>query len=427
MARWKRALLGSAAIIIAAAGGVAALADSSMTPPQANGPVVQPKPITSDLNVTAVNVAAPAAELIDAGTGQVLYAHNVLAKHYPASLVKLMTSLIALEGVKRGQLKMNSIVPVSQAAYKVATTPGLSVAYLNPYERITLSKMLAYMYVVSADDAAVAIADDIAGSESAFARLMNAKARTLHMTHTHYTNASGLQNPNQYTTAYDLGTLSRYLIAHYPIVLKYASERGMYIHPGQYGTNYDQLLGQFSGLDGLKTGSTSEAGYCFVGTATRHGHRLISVILDTSSFPNVFAQTSTLLGWGFTQFQRTLYWRAGVPLKERARVAEAAAPTLQIAPRSDIYVELMKGKRQRVQTQLSLLPLKAPIARGQRVGTENVIMGGQIVEKVPVYAAQNDPRAGFVARMWRALIASAHQGAKRIVNWTLTQLHHYVR
>ena len=422
MGRVKRSIFIGAAVIIVLAGSVVALAETGknqVLPPQSA------VPITANLNTGAVSLSAPAAELIDAKTGQVLYANNVLKKHYPASLAKLMTSLIALEMVKRHQLSLHSIIPVSQSAYQVALTPGLSVAYLNPSEHIPLSKMLEYMYVVSADDAAVALADAMAGTQAEFAKLMNEKARQLGMTGTRYANASGLQNPHMYTNARDVGVLTRYLINRFPIVLKYASERGMYIHPGQYGTNYDQLLGQFNGLDGLKTGSTTEAGYCFVGTAKRGNVRLISVILDTQSFPAVFQDTTTLLGFGYSQFTPRKIQNAGQPLTP-IPVRDAANQNLAVAPHNDVVVDVLRGARQTVTYNVVPSELQAPIVKGQRVGVENVAVNGHVVLQAPVYALANDPKANLVEKVWRSVMTSAHHGARSLIHWIGQKLHKYV-
>ncbi len=419
----KRSLLIGAAVIVLLSGAVVALADTGT---EKSVPAETVQPITANVNTNVVSISAPAVELIDANTGQVLYAKNVLQKHYPASLTKLMTSLIALDLVKRGQLTLNSIIPVSQSAYNVARTPGLSVAYLNPAEHITLSKMMEYMYVVSADDAAVAVADSIAGSQAEFAKLMNEKAASLGLVGTHYTNASGLQNAKMYTNARDVAVLSRYLIQQYPIVLKYASEPGMYIHPGQYGTNYDQLLGQFNGLDGLKTGSTSEAGYCFVGTAKRGNTRLISVVLDANSFSTVFQDTASLLGYGFTQFSSKLFQTANQPLATLLHVKDAANPALSIAPKQDVYVDIQRGVKQSITYTTTPSVLSAPIAASQKVATENVIVNGHVVQQVPLYAVKSDPKADLVEKVWRSVLSSAHSGARQVVSWIGTKVHRYL-
>ena len=418
----KRSIFIGAAVIIVLAGSVVALAETGKNQvlPQKTA-----LPITANLNTGAISLAAPAAELINASTGQILYANNVMKKHYPASLAKLMTSLIALEMVKRHQLSLHSIIPVSQSAYQVALTPGLSVAYLNPAEHITLSRMLEYMYVVSADDAAVAMADAIAGTQAEFAKLMNDKARQLGMTGTRYTNASGLQNPHMYTNARDVGLLSRYLVNRYPIVLKYASEPGMYIHPGQYGTNYDLLLGKFNGLDGLKTGSTSEAGYCFVGTAKRGNVRLISVILDTKSFPAVFQDTAALLGFGYTQFISRKIQNAGQSLLS-IPVHNAANQNLAVAPHSDVVVNVLRGTRQTVTYSVVPNELQAPIVKGQRVGVENVAVNGHVVLQTPVYATVTDPKENLVEKVWRSVMTSAHHGARSLIDWIGQKLHKYL-
>lgn len=424
MSTWKRTGWTVLAVVVILAGGIVALAETGGESAAAQAQPVSALPLTANLHTSAVAISAPAAELIDASTGQVLYADNAMVRHYPASIVKLMTSLLALEMVKKGQLTLNSIIPVSNAAFQVAQTPGLSVAYLNPTERIPLWKMLEYMYVVSADDAAVALGDAIGGSETQFAKMMNAQAQALGMTHTHYTNASGLQDPNEYTTAHDIGILARYLIQNFPIVLKYASLPGMYIHPGQYGYNYDQLLGQYQGLDGLKTGSTSQAGYCFVGTARRRSVRLISIVLDTSSFTNVFQDTATLLDYGFSQFHPVVLQSAGDSKGLAVYVPNGAKQTVPVAPQVDVVAQLPRTGKVQVRTALTVTRIAAPIAAGQPIGQEDVIIGNHVVEQVPVFAQVSDEKAGFVEKITRSIMASAHKGARDLLDAIGRKLKH---
>lgn len=417
MGNIKRSIGLGAAVIVLLAAGIVVLGETGtqVNPNLHNQPALTP--MTANLNTGAVTLSAPATILIDAQTGQVLYAKNVLQRHYPASLVKLMTSLIALERVKNGSLTLNSIIPVSQQAYQVALTPGLSVAYLNPTESIPLSKMLEYMYVVSADDAAVALADALAGSEAQFARLMNKQAQAMGLTGTHYVNASGLQNLAEYTNAYDVARLSQYIIQKFPIVLKYASEPGMYIHPGQYGYTYDQLLGQYSGLDGLKTGSTDQAGYCFSGTAIRNGHRLISVVLDANSFSNVFQDTETLLDYGFSQFKRQKLFSKDQALSTLLPIKKARTEQIAVAPNQDVWINLPTGQKNTIQTQLVSVVDSAPIAKGEQVAFEEVGINGHMVMKVPMYAQNADPKAGVITKTWRAVLNSAHQGSAWLIHW----------
>ncbi len=421
MGKIKRSIGISAVVIVVVAAGIVALAETGGVTPLNKGSN-RWIPINANLQVAAVPVSAPAAILMDAKTGQVLYAKNIMQKHYPASLVKLMTSIIALDRVKKGTLTYHSLIPVSQNAYQVAQTPGLSVAYLNPAENITLAKMLEYMYVVSADDAAVAIADDIAGSESTFAIQMNRKATQLGLTGTHYVNASGLQNAKQYTNAYDVAKLSQYLIQKFPIVLQYASEPGMYIHPGQYGNTYDQLLGQYAGLDGLKTGSTDQAGYCFSGTAIRNGHRLISVVMDASSFTNVFQDTKNLLNYGFQQFKQEKIQTAGQALLTPLAVKDAQKQKISVAPKLDVWLNVPRSLGHSIFTSFIPSVTNAPIIKGQQVGMEEIGYQGHVVLTVPVYAQENDPKAGFFVKTWRVVMINAHQGAAKIVNWAIKKL-----
>ena len=420
--RVKQTLWIGAGVLVLVVGGVVALAETGRPAPLAHPPKMLQ--LTDNLNTSAVGFTAPAGELLSATTGQVLYANHVLAKRYPASIVKLMTSLIALQLVKKGQLTMNSIIPVSQSAYQIALTPGLSVAYLNPTEHITLTRMLEYMYIVSADDAAVALADAIGGNETAFARMMNQEAKRLGLSGTHYVNASGLQNPQEYTTVRDVGILSQHLIEHYPIVLKYASMRGMYIHPGQYGTSYDQLLGQYQGLDGLKTGSTSQAGYCFVGTAVRHGERLISVLMGMKSFPAVFQGTSALLDYGFNQWHNTTFQRAGQPINQLVSVPNGSATTLAVAPHKDVVLALPNSGPAKVTYALTKTVLRAPVRADQQVGVERIAVNGHEVMQVPVYAVKQDQPAGIVAKVWRSLMTAAHHGARYLVHLALARMSH---
>lgn len=421
MGKVRRTLWIGAAVIVVLIGGTVGLAQ---TGPQSNTTIttVSALPMTASMNTSLVSITAPAGELIDAATGQVLYANHVTARYYPASLVKMMTSLLLLDQVKKGQLTMNSIIPVSQQAFQVAQTPGLSVAYINPAEHIPVWKMLEYMYVVSADDAAVAVGDALGGTETSFAHMMNQKAHQLGLSGTHYTNASGLQDSMQYTNVRDMGILARYLISHYPIVLKYASMKGMYIHPGQYGTTYNQLLGQYPGLDGLKTGSTDQAGYNFVGTAKRGNTRLISVVLHAGSFQNVFQDTANLLDFGFAQFHQVQVRRQNQPLPEKVWVKNGSDQQLSVAPYQNINVQVMKGKSVTVKEVLSVPELNAPIAVGQKVGMDDIVVRGHTVQQVPVYAVKADPQAGFIAKVWRSVMNSAHQGAKHIVNYVLKRL-----
>ncbi len=409
-------------MVVVLIGGTVFLAQTGAQTNTTVTTAVSALPMTASMNTSLVSITGRAGELIDASTGQVLYANHVTARNYPASLVKMMTSLLLLDQVKKGQLTMNSIIPVSQQAFQVAQTPGLSVAYINPAEHIPVWKMLEYMYVVSADDAAVAVGDALGGTETSFARMMNQKAHQLGLTGTHYTNASGLQDPKQYTNVRDMGTLARYLISHYPIVLKYASMKGMYIHPGQYGTTYDQLLGQYPGLDGLKTGSTNQAGYNFVGTAKRGHTRLISVVLHAGSFQNVFQDTANLLDFGFTQFHQVQIRRQNQPLTQKIWVKNGSDQQLTVAPYQNIDVQVMRGKSVTIKEVLSVPELNAPIAAGQKVGMDDIVVSGHTVLQVPVYAVKADPQAGFVAKIWRSVINSAHQGAKHVVNYVMKKL-----
>lgn len=347
---------------------------------------------------------AQSAILIDAANGQVLYEKNADERRAPASTTKIMTMLLVLQAIHEGKLSWNDEVPVTDDAYSVAVEPGVSDAYLDPKEHFTVRDMMKFVAVLSANDATIALADKVAGTKAAFVNDMNIEAQKLGLTGTHYENPDGLPQADHYTTARDLAKLSRYLVETYPEVLQYTSLPDVTVRNHNTWPNTDELIGHYPGVDGLKTGYTADAGYCFVGTAERNGVRLISVVMgDTKNdIHQRFSDTAALFDYGFNQFTQYVPVKKGQTLTDTVYVDNANDRNLPVQPADDLVAMLPTG----VHGEVKLTPtpgLKAPIEKGQQVGTLSYIVNGQTVSSVPVVAAEHDGKANFILRFFRSI------------------------
>ncbi|ABO49768.1 Serine-type D-Ala-D-Ala carboxypeptidase [Desulforamulus reducens MI-1] len=251
-----------------------------------------------------INLTAKGAILVNQDTGQVIYADQEHQPFHPASITKLMVLYILLENIHNGVLHWEDPV---QASKKVERINEAQI-YLREGEVLSLEEMIKAMVVASANDAAVALAERVAGSEAAFVEIMNAKALELGLRNSHFINASGLpasNSYNHYMSAYDIALLAKYLLEEYPEVLEFSRLTTTTIRNGSFPiANTNSLLGIFQGMDGLKTGYTDRAGWCLVATAQRNGQRMISVVLGSPSNEIRKANTTALLNYGFQHYQR---------------------------------------------------------------------------------------------------------------------------
>lgn len=361
---------------------------------------VGPAPITQAKSVL----------LMDAATGQVLYEKNVNARLAPASTTKLMTLYLTLQALHEHRVRWNEMVPVTPDAVKIAETPGVSDAYLDPREHFTLRQMLQFVAVISASDATVAVADLVGGSTAGFVADMNTQAKKLGMTGTHFANPDGLPNPNHYTTTRDLAILARALVTQYPQVLQFTSMKSVTIssplrkHPNTWFAT-DQLLGQYPGVDGLKTGFTDEAGFCYVGTVNQRGMRLISVVMGdtTNNEAQRFVDTAHLYNWAYHNFSiRTLYTTTET-LPQTVSVPEGQRLLLSVKLAHPWQVVLPKGTKGTVVWR----PVvgNAPVKKGAVVGQLSYQIEGHVISTAPALAAQGDGRASWWVRLWRAVVA----------------------
>jgi D-alanyl-D-alanine carboxypeptidase (penicillin-binding protein 5/6) len=342
-------------------------------------------------------LAAKAWLLMDFDSGQVLASSNADEPLPPASLTKMMTSFLVEQALRSGKLKKTDLVTVSQNAWCRGSSTE-SCMYLPLNSQATVIDILRGIIIQSGNDASKAIAEHMAGSEEGFAKLMNAEAKRLGMTHTNFVNPTGLPDPAHKSSARDLAILARAIIRdssdYYPIY----SERDFTYHGIKQG-NRNALLYTDPTVDGLKTGHTADAGYCLVTSSKRNGMRLITVLLNTSSAQARADQTRTLLGWGFSNFEKatpiqpnTLVATAKVNFGKADTVAAGlGAPWLLTVPRG-----------QQVQTAVQLQPeLEAPVLKGAVIGKVVASSNGKPVGEAPLVAQADVERAGFMLRGWQ--------------------------
>jgi len=344
-------------------------------------------------------INADAYLLIDYTTGEILVAHNVDERLPPASLTKLMTAYILAEEVDAGRLSLDDNVTVSRNAWSQNPTfRGSSLMWIEPGKPVTVGELEKGIVISSGNDATVAIAEHIAGSEEAFVSLMNNYAEALALTATHFENTHGLPSPDHLTSARDLAVLAAATIRDHPERYKvYKQQSYTYNDITQYNRNH--LLREDPSVDGLKTGYTSVAGYGLVASAEREGMRLISVVLGSNSTRSRKAETRALLNYGFRFYQNvtpltaelslgeTRLWKG---LKDSVSGGVLTAPTLTM-PRSNAATEVVATFAD---------PILAPLKRGDEIGLVQVFLDGELLFEQPLQALEDSEAAGFFKRLW---------------------------
>ncbi|WP_258360861.1 D-alanyl-D-alanine carboxypeptidase family protein [Moorella sulfitireducens] len=330
------------------------------------------------------SITATAAILMEAGTGQVLYEYGAREERPPASTTKIMTAILALELGRPD-------TPVKVSSY-AATTPGASI-YLTTGEILTLGDLVKGALLNSGNDATVAIAECLAGTEAGFAWLMNRKARQIGAFHTHFNNPHGLTDPDHYTTAYDLALMARYALDN-PIFRRLVATQEDQI-PGPDGVRYlyntNRLLGSYPGADGVKTGTTDAAGQCLVASATRAGRRLIAVVLGSW---DRYADARALLDYGFNDFYNETA-PAGEPAG-RVYVKNGKETSVPVAPLVTAGFTVPADQAAYLEKRV-LLPaaVKAPVRKGQELGQVKILFRGREVAGSTLVATRD-----VAARPW---------------------------
>ena len=343
-------------------------------------------------------IAAKAYLLVDFNTGKQLAAHDVEMRVDPASLTKLMTAYLTFTALKQGRIRPHQQVPVSVKAWK---TIG-SRMFIEPRKPVTVQQLLNGMIVQSGNDASIALAEAVAGSEEVFVQLMNREAQRLGLKHTHFVNATGLPDPKHYSTAGDLALLASAIIRDFPKYYELYSQKE-FTYNNIKQANRNRLLWTDPTVDGVKTGHTDSAGYCLITSAKRGEHRLLSVVLGAASERARAVESQKLLNYGF-QFYESFRVQAKNQAVATLEVFKGKADTVKAGFLADVYVTLPKGQRSKLKASVeSLQPLLAPIAAGQRVGTMKISVDGKPYRELPVVALENVPAAGILGRSWDSL------------------------
>ncbi|MBD2835608.1 D-alanyl-D-alanine carboxypeptidase [Pseudomonas sp. JM0905a] len=343
-------------------------------------------------------LAAKSYVLMDAQSGQVLVENNGDQRLPPASLTKLMTAYIATLEIRKGQIGETDPVTISEHAWRT----GGSRMFVQVNTQVTLSDLLHGIIIQSGNDASVAVAEHIAGSEDAFADMMNTTAEKLGMTGSHFMNATGLPNPEHYSTAHDMATLARAIIyedpAHYAI---YSQKEFFWNNIKQ--PNRNLLLWRDKTVDGLKTGHTDEAGYCLVASAVRDNMRLIAVVFGTNSEQARAAETQKLLTYGFRFFETQTFYQKGAELA-KAQVWKGSAREIKAGLGQDLTMTLPKGQIKKLQANMTLNPqLIAPIKQGDVIGKVEVKLEDQVVHSADLIALETVEEGGFFRRLWDSI------------------------
>ncbi len=346
----------------------------------------------------APTVAAKSYLLIDFNSQQLLAAVNEHERIEPASLTKLMTAYLTFTALKENKLRPDQAVSVSQRAWRAEG----SRMFIEPRKPVTVNELVHGMIVQSGNDACIALAEAIAGSEDVFAQMMNRHAQRLGMKNTNFVNSTGLPHPQHYSTAHDLALLAAAIIRDFPEYYPlYSTREFSYNNITQ--ANRNRLLWTDPTVDGMKTGYTEAAGYCLITSARRGPARLISVVLGTASESARAAESQKLLNYGF-QFYDSIRLYERHQAVATLPVWKGEAERVKAGVASDLYLSLPKGQAEKLKATVeSLQPLLAPIRAGQQVGTMKLTLDGRPYRELPIVALESVPLAGIFGRAWDTL------------------------
>jgi D-alanyl-D-alanine carboxypeptidase (penicillin-binding protein 5/6) len=349
-------------------------------------------------SIPVPSAAAAAWLLTDVTSGQTLASQNADERRDPASLTKLMTAYVVFGALRAKTIVPSQPVTVSERAWKAEG----SRMFIEPRRAVSVDELLRGMIVQSGNDASIALAELVGGSEEAFVQKMNAEAARLGMTNTRFTNVTGLSHPQHYSTAADLAKVAAALIRDYPEYYPlYSQKEFRYNNITQ--PNRNRLLWSDPHVDGMKTGHTEAAGWCLVATALRGDRRVLAVVLGASSDAARASEAQKLLNWGFQAFDTVQLYQSGKQVTT-LRVWKGTQPEVPAGFLADRYLTLPKGKADKLAvTMQAEEPLVAPIARAQRVGTVKIALEGKPVADFPMIALEEVPLASFLGRTWDSI------------------------
>jgi serine-type D-Ala-D-Ala carboxypeptidase (penicillin-binding protein 5/6) len=341
------------------------------------------------------NLAVSAYALKDFNSGKIIASYNQDKRIEPASLTKILTAYLVFEAIQNRHLSLNQTIPVSEKAWKMEG----SKMFIEPNKPVTVDELLHGLIVQSGNDAAVALAEAVAGSEAQFVDLMNKKAASFGMKNSHFMNVTGLPDAQHYTTATDLSILASALIRDFPFEYKRLYSIKEYTYNKITQPNRNRLLWLDPNVDGMKTGHTDSAGYCLISSAKRENTRLISVVLGTVSEKSRAIESQKLLNYGFQAFETTLVYQKQQPINA-VHVWKGSEATVSATVAKDVYLTLPKGDYARVKANMvSQEPLIAPIKANQVIGKIVFSLDGKTLSEEKLIAANDVDAGGFFSRM----------------------------
>ena len=338
-----------------------------------------------------IDITAKSAILVDASNGEVLYEKNPDEKMPPASITKIMTMLLTMEEIDKGRISVDDVVTVSKDA---AIKTGSHV-FLAENEQITVNDLLKAVAVASANDGAIALAEYVSGTKESFVEKMNLKAKELGMNNTNFVNVNGLDVENHYSTARDISIMTRELMKH-PKIFEYTTIWMDTLRNGTFDlANTNKLIKFYEGATGMKTGSTSKAGYCISATAQRNGMNLIAVVMNSESTKKRFNDASKLLNYGFNSFS-SLKLNSKDETVKYANVEKGEKQTVPLIAKDELFVTVKSDCKDKIQKTENIPDVvTSPIKKGEKIGEISYKLDGKLLKSVDIVANEDIPKISF--------------------------------
>ncbi|KXZ39937.1 D-alanyl-D-alanine carboxypeptidase (penicillin-binding protein 5/6) [Alkalithermobacter thermoalcaliphilus JW-YL-7 = DSM 7308] len=351
----------------------------------------------------AINITATSAILIDGKSGQIIYEKNAHEKLPPASVTKIMTLLLIMEALDEGRIKLDDKVTISEKAANM----GGSQLYLEPGEVKDVETLIKGIAVASGNDASVAMAEFIYGSEEVFVNKMNERAKELGMTNTNFVNTNGLPVENHYTTAYDIALMSKELLKHESIhkyLTIWMEEIIVGKNQKKFGlVNTNKLIRFYKGANGIKTGFTAEAKYCLSASAQRDNLLLIAVVLGSPTSKERFSDASTLLNYGFANYESIKVYDKG-EIVEKIQMDKSDDVNIEAVCKDPIYLLNKKGDKQEIEKRINVdKNIKLPISKGQKLGQVEIYKGDKLIAKSDLVSNKDHKKAGYFKILTRVV------------------------
>lgn len=357
-------------------------------------------PFTNSVSaeISFPEVSSESAVLMEFSRGEILFSKNGDVRMPPASLTKMMTLLLAYEALEEGRVTLDEEVTISEKAWQT----GGSQMFLNVGQKVSYEDLMTGIAVISANDACVALAEHLFGLEASFVQEMNKKARELNLKNTQFENASGLPHPDHFSSAEDIAILSHYLISTYPEVLKLYSQREFTFNEIPQ-MNRNPLLGRFPGADGLKTGHTSEAGYCLAGTAEQNGMRFITVVFNAPSEAVRLKDSEALLNFAFRNYSLEEVFSEG-EIVTAVKVSKGVEKEVQLQVGNAVKVVIPYHRKEDLTCRINAPEtITSPVEKGTPLGKVEIILDDTVLYEEPLLAAEDVARAGRLALLYRSV------------------------